>query len=287
MTEVTVQPLVSVVMATFNAAATLWQALESVFAQNGVRVEVIVMDGGSTDGTVAILQKNAQHIGYWESERDRGIYHAWNKALTRAQGEWVHFLGADDEYWDEYALARLVEGAATSDSVLRYGQVVMLNPAGQPAAVLGKRWSLAQDGFDKMPFPHPGVLHRRELFERYGGFDESFRIAGDFAWFCKVLPHEKAVYVADAPVVAMSLGGASTHPRQMARVIAENRRARAVNGIAESRVSPGGKLVEWGTLAAARCLPEPWVGWLVRRYYRQISLPGPLPTALPSAPWRP
>lgn len=279
---------VSVIVASYNAGAySIKRAIDSALKQRDVLVELVVIDGASTDGSVDVLQSYAGRLGYWESRPDHGIYHAWNKGLAKAQGQWVHFLGADDEYWDEYALARLANAAGAGDAPLRYGQVVMLGTAGRPLAVLGKPWSLAREGFDKMPFPHPGVLHRRDLFERYGGFDESFRIAGDFAWFCKVLPHEKAVHVADAPVVAMSLGGASTHPRQMARVIAENRRARAVNGIAESRVSPGGKLVEWGTLVAARCLPEPWVGWLVRRYYRQISLPGPLPTALPFAPWRP
>ena len=91
-----VRPLISIVVSVFNGADTLQQCIDSVTDQTYPAVELIVIDGGSTDGTREILLRNASKLAYWVSEPDRGIYHAWNKALVHAQGDWISFLGADD-----------------------------------------------------------------------------------------------------------------------------------------------------------------------------------------------
>lgn len=280
-------PKVSVVMAVFNAVNTLRQALDSALGQQGVSVDLVVMDGGSTDGSVAILEEYADRLGYWESARDRGIYHAWNKALTHVRGEWVHFLGADDRYWDRHALARLAAKGGCADMQglgLIYGQVAMLDEHGRAFAVLGKPWpALADHVLDKMPFPHPGVLHGRKLFERYGGFDESFRIAGDYEWFCRVLQHEQALYVPDALVVGMALGGASTDPRKLAAVAGENRRARQKNGLGELTLSPYARMLYWAANLLPRLLPEMCIRALIKHYYRRESV-GPVRPVLAEEP---
>ncbi len=274
-------PTVTVIMATFNAATTVARALDSVLAQQGVTVDVVVMDGGSADATPAILAAYADRLGYWESTPDRGIYHAWNKALAHARGDWVHFLGADDQYWDNQALARLTAHIPAADAQgagLIYGQVAMLDARWQPFAVLGKPWVAVQaTALDKMPFPHPGVLHRRSLFVRHGGFDESFRIAGDYEWFCRVLPHETVIDVAGAIVVGMALGGASTDPRKLDRVAAENERARQQNGLAGRRLSAYARLLHTAASLLPRCLPDCAVQALIKHYYRRESVLHPAP----------
>ncbi|OOQ60686.1 glycosyltransferase family 2 protein [Mucilaginibacter pedocola] len=88
---------VSVIVVTYNAAATLQACLDSIFAQSYPDIEVVVIDGASTDGTVDILQANTTRIAYCKSEPDKGIYDAMNKALRHITGQWVYFLGADDE----------------------------------------------------------------------------------------------------------------------------------------------------------------------------------------------
>ena len=93
-------PLISVVTAVFNCKSTLQQCLDSVAQQTYAHIELIVIDGGSTDGTVELIQANAQRIAYWISEPDRGIYNAWNKALAKATGDWICFLGTDDYLLD-------------------------------------------------------------------------------------------------------------------------------------------------------------------------------------------
>lgn len=89
-------PLLSVLTVTWNAAATLEACIQSVLALKGEDVELVVVDGASTDGTLAILERYGQAIDVVVSEPDRGIYDAMNKALDRASGEYVLFLGADD-----------------------------------------------------------------------------------------------------------------------------------------------------------------------------------------------
>ena len=102
-------PLISVVIAVYNGKATLQQCLDSVTQQTYSHVELIVIDGGSTDGTVDLIRANAQKIAYWISEPDRGIYNAWNKALAQAKGDWICFLGADDYLWNAQVIERMAE----------------------------------------------------------------------------------------------------------------------------------------------------------------------------------
>ena len=90
------QPLISIVTVVLNGAQTLEKSMQSVFQQKFNDYEYIVIDGGSSDGTLEILQKYDRHITYWLSEPDKGVYDAMNKAIKIAQGEWIYFLGADD-----------------------------------------------------------------------------------------------------------------------------------------------------------------------------------------------
>src|SRR5690348_14220883 len=97
-------PRVSLIIAVYNGASTIVKCLNSVAAQTYGSRELIVIDGGSTDGTVDILRCNADQLSYWISEPDTGVYNAWNKGLARARGEWIAFLGADDYLWTPDAL---------------------------------------------------------------------------------------------------------------------------------------------------------------------------------------
>src|SRR5579875_2525303 len=102
-------PKITVIVAVLNGAQTLPRLMDSFTSQTYPFKEMIVLDGGSTDGSVEILHRRSEEIVYWETEPDRGLYHAWNKGLQRATGEWLCFLGADDRFWQEDVLERLVE----------------------------------------------------------------------------------------------------------------------------------------------------------------------------------
>ena len=96
-------PKVSVVIVTFNAAAVLQRCLNSFYKQTYPFLEIIIIDGKSNDGTIDILKANGNKIAFWKSEPDDGIYYAMNKALDYITGEWVYFIGADDEVFDAFS----------------------------------------------------------------------------------------------------------------------------------------------------------------------------------------
>lgn len=96
-------PLISVVTVSYNAVGTIEQTLLSVINQTYPNIEYIIIDGGSTDGTVDIIKKYADEIVYWISEPDKGIYDAMNKGIKKANGEWINFINAGDSYYDKKA----------------------------------------------------------------------------------------------------------------------------------------------------------------------------------------
>src|SRR4051812_6739568 len=97
---------ISVIVASFNAAKTIERCIDSFARQTYPNRELIVMDGASKDDTVEILKNRTQDITYWESQKDRGIYHAFNKAVDRTTGDWICFLGADDYFPEPEALEK-------------------------------------------------------------------------------------------------------------------------------------------------------------------------------------
>jgi glycosyltransferase involved in cell wall biosynthesis len=223
------EPRFTIVIAVFNGAATLQRCLDSIAGQTYPHKEIVVMDGGSTDGTVEILRANAHALAYWESERDRGIYHAWNKALAHATGNWICFLGADDRLWDERVLEslapRLPEGPSGERVV--YGKVALVAKTGEVMDHLGRPWEEARTGFARqMTIPHPGTLHRRDLFAEHGEFDESLRIAADYDLLLRELLTRPALYIADVVTVAFQHGGLSYTPSAMAAMLGELARVR-------------------------------------------------------------
>ncbi len=192
------RPLLSVLVAAYNSGATLQQCLDSVISQTYGNVELIVIDGGSSDGSVEVLRANARHIAYCVSEPDRGIYHAWNKALAQARGEWICFLGSDDYLWNEQVLARVVTQLARvpDDINVAYSQVNLVDADAGLLYPIGEPWSQVKQSFKQlMCIPHPSVLHRNRLFQQHGVFDESFRIAGDYELLLRELKSADAFFM--------------------------------------------------------------------------------------------
>ena len=228
------RPAITIIVAAFNAAATLPQCLDSIAAQDFANKQTIVIDGGSEDGTVAIIQSRQSVIDYWVSEPDNGIYHAWNKGLAHATGNWICFLGADDYLWTPTALSELV-GALGDDTDPRvaYGNVAVIDDAGRVLYRLGAPWPKVAPRFrDHMSIPHPGLLHHRSLFAEHGDFDESYRIAGDYEFLLRELRNHPARYLAKPDIlIGMRVGGASSQPGNSLKLLWENRRAQKAHGI--------------------------------------------------------
>ncbi|MDE2417531.1 MAG: glycosyltransferase [Burkholderiales bacterium] len=250
--------LISVIVAVYNGAATLQQCIDSVVSQTYQDVELIVIDGGSTDGTVDLLVTNASKLGYWVSEPDKGIYNAWNKALRHTNGEWVCFLGADDYLWSNDAMARMAEVLKTlpPETQIAYGQVMLLGLDDAPLYLVGEPYNIkAGQRVDVMGMPpHPGLMHRRAVFEERGGFDESFRIAGDTELLLRELQRAPARFVPGVIVAGMRQGGISSKPANVLKSLQELRRIQRKHGIRWSGVPL--------TLARLRASVR-WILWSV------------------------
>ncbi len=225
--------LISTIVATFNSEGTLQQCIDSVARQTYRHKELIVIDGGSTDGTVDILKANPQTVTYWVSEPDRGIYHAWNKGCSKTTGEWICFLGADDFLWDPDVLTRISEEIRTLSPGIRvvYGQDMLINGKGESLYRIGAPWPRRKRRFlASMCLPHPGLMHHRSVFQQYGTFDESFCIAGDYEMLLRELTHADALFIPNLIVAGVRQGGISSNPVSALLSLSESRRAQRMHG---------------------------------------------------------
>lgn len=114
------QPLISIITVVLNGAATLERCIKSVICQNFNDFEYVIVDGGSSDGSIEIIKKYESALACWVSQHDKGVYDAMNKAVSMARGHWVYFLGADDQLLDGFAT---VANCLKDDSTLYYGNV--------------------------------------------------------------------------------------------------------------------------------------------------------------------
>jgi len=224
---------ITVIVAVYNGASTIRQCVESVANQKYPNRELIVMDGGSKDGTVQILEENASRISYWVSSPDRGIYDAWNKGLDHATGDWICFLGADDFFWNDSVLERLAPHLRAPDQArIVYGRVAVVNRMNEVSRYEGMPWEEARRYFTHtLTVPHPGLMHHRSLFTEHGKFDDSFRVVGDYDLLLRELPARNARYVPDLITVGMRHGGLSNSPSIQGQILQELARVRKKHGI--------------------------------------------------------
>ncbi|MFY7838707.1 MAG: glycosyltransferase family 2 protein [Lacibacter sp.] len=149
-------PAVTIIVVTFNAGIVLEHCLQSIMQQPFKNYQLLVFDGQSTDDTIDILHKYNKYISYWQSEPDKGIYDAMNKALSFVKGKWVYFLGADDELLPGFSkMAEHLHDAQT----LYYGYCYMC----------GKRTNKRLTAYEvaKVNICHQAVFYPVQIFARY------------------------------------------------------------------------------------------------------------------------
>jgi glycosyltransferase involved in cell wall biosynthesis len=228
-------PLLSIVVAVINGARDLPRCLGSVAEQSFKARELIVMDGGSTDGTLDIVRDNSDRIAHWESGPDNGVYDAWNKALAHARGDWICFLGCDDYFHDSRLLERMAPIARSAFPSYRliYGRLNIVAGDGRVIENVARPWPKIKRQFlaGTLMLPHPGTFHHRTLFDVHGNFDSSFRIAGDYDLMLRELKVADALYLDGEILANMGGGGMSSSPQNMYLSLSEIARARTRNGL--------------------------------------------------------
>ncbi|RCS26238.1 glycosyltransferase [Polaribacter sp. WD7] len=220
--------LLSIITATFNSEKTLSKTIESLLSQKTTNFEYIIVDGNSTDKTTEIIKSfekkfEERNINYvWISEKDKGIYDAFNKGIDLASGDWISFLGSDDFYLKD-ALKNYCEQIKklTGHIDLIHSKVKLAD-----RKIISDTWCW-RSFRRRMLIAHVGAFHHRNFFTTYGNFDTSYRITGDYEILLRAKDKLKT-YWFDKFTAYMSDGGVSNGNikmvyREAARAKRENK----------------------------------------------------------------
>ena len=214
---------ISIVTVVYNNRDTIADAIKSVLGQRHADIELIVIDGASTDGTLEVLAGYASKIAVLVSEPDGGIYDALNKGIDRATGDVVGFLHSDDLLADDQAISRIVACMEDSTVDAVYGDLVYVRKD-DPMRVV-RTWKASEFtqsalAHGWMP-PHPTFYARRSVYERLGKFDTTFKIAADYDCMLRILKSGVGVTYIPHLQVRMRVGGVSN--RSLSNIVKKSR----------------------------------------------------------------
>ncbi len=237
------KPVISIVTVTFNAEKHLAQALDSILTQDYPNIELIVVDGGSQDQTLDIIRQREKAIAYWLSEKDKGIYDAMNKGLSRITGDWVGFKNADDWY-ENGAFQILAACIAKEDAEVFYGDslsVIQENPL-RTSPFFTNHFTLGST---------PGIDHRSS-FVKAGlhktiPFDLQYRLAADLDVFYRLRKSGAKFVHIPAFMACKRYGGASDGTRILKESFAINVKYRGFLPAVILRFSAWLKFLKWKT----------------------------------------
>ncbi|MHB8174029.1 MAG: glycosyltransferase family 2 protein [Nitrospirota bacterium] len=204
--------MLSIITVSYNSASTIEDAIKSVLRQTYKNLEYIVVDGGSTDGSVDIIKKYGNKISKWVSGKDGGIYDAMNKGLDMADGDVIGFLNADDFYAGNSVLIRVATAIEKTNADSCYGDLLYVDPVN--TAVVKRYWKsgeyapgLFYQGW--MP-PHPTFFVRRAVYERCGHFNLALGSAADYELMLRfLLKYGISTHYIPDVLVKMRSGGIS------------------------------------------------------------------------------
>lgn len=206
-------PKISVITVTLNRAASLRRTIESIAEQTYQRVEYLVIDGGSTDGTHQVAHDHVQIIQKFISEPDKGIYDAMNKGMNLCSGDVIGFLNSDDVYSSPHSLERVAQAFADPAVEVAYGDLRYTTKNG--GVLKNRTWRSTR--FEPGDFlrgwmpPHPTFFIRRSVLRKLRGFDLRYHISADYEFMLRALEIERArsTYI-PFTLVDMAPGGIST-----------------------------------------------------------------------------
>jgi glycosyltransferase involved in cell wall biosynthesis len=203
---------VSIITVCLNSAATIRDTIESIVAQDYPAIEYLVLDGGSTDGTLDIVRSYGDCIARLVSEPDRGMYDSMNKGLELASGDIVGFLHSDDMLATPTTISRVVRAMEQTGAECVYGDIEMVSTS-DPQRVV-RRWRSRPHSAGSLPRgwypPHVTLYVRRSVLQEIGPFDERYRIAADMDHMVRLF-EVRGVHSVHLPevLVRMRVGGAS------------------------------------------------------------------------------
>jgi glycosyltransferase involved in cell wall biosynthesis len=201
-------PKLSIITVVYNGAEFVEQALKSVLDQSYPNLEYILIDGGSTDGTVDIIKRYESQLSYFVSEPDKGIYNAMNKGLAQASGDFIGILNADD-YYESGTLQTVAKAIEISGSQIIYGNMNTRRDFGERSYTRTEKPNL--DAMPKtMGVFHPATFVAKKVYDEIGGFDEQYRLSADYDFMLRAYLKKYSFHHVDAVLTTFRVGGAST-----------------------------------------------------------------------------
>jgi len=205
------KPLISIVTVVYNSVDTLEQTLLSIINQTYSNIEYIIIDGGSTDGTIDIIKKYNNKIHYWVSEPDEGLYYAMNKGLQAANGKWINFMNSGDSFYTPTTIDELFAGDVT-DKII-YGDVIFSFDGKNSVYVKAQNLDFFWKG---MPFVHQASFINTSVMKAYA-FDVSYKLIADYNSLYKIYKDGYQFRYVNIPVCNFQAGGISdNNPKSIA-----------------------------------------------------------------------
>ncbi|MEO6819826.1 MAG: glycosyltransferase family 2 protein [Ginsengibacter sp.] len=199
-------PKISVITVVYNGAKTIQRSIESVLGQTFTNLELLIIDGGSTDGTIDILKEINSDKVRWTSENDKGIYDAMNKGIQKASGEWIFFLGDDDHLYDSHVLESIFSNPGFENTDLIYGNI-------KSDAFKG-----LYDGefnYEKLlnkNISHQSIFYHKNVFVKTGFYNLNFKTHADWDFNLRCFENKEIqIKYANVIVAEFGMGGVSSN----------------------------------------------------------------------------
>lgn len=203
----------SIITVNLNNRDGLKKTIDSVVSQTFKDFEWIVIDGGSTDGSKELIEQWADHISYWVSEPDKGIYNAMNKGIKVTKGEYLLFLNSGDWLCDKQVLSNVFSMNSRADIVVGN----YYRSTGELLNAVGELWNGVKEEITLFTFFDYTIQHsgcafiKRRLFDEYGLYDETLRISSDWKWFLQAIGFGKASFEKiETPISVYDITGVSS-----------------------------------------------------------------------------
>ena len=203
---------VSIISVSYNSIGTISDTIKSVLAQTYPKIEYIIIDGSSTDGTIELIRSFGKSISKFVSEADNGIYDAINKGIRLATGDIVGILNSDDFFFDNYVIEKVLRSFREHEIDAVFGDAQFVDPKKTSKIVRyysSKLFNVSKFKYGFMP-AHPSFYVKKELFEKLGYYKTDYKIAADFELLIRFLYNNQIKYkYIEMPFVSMRTGGIS------------------------------------------------------------------------------
>lgn len=203
---------VSIITVCYNSGKTIESTIQSILAQDYSNLEYIVVDGGSKDDTLQILQKYRQGITTLISEPDQGMYDAMNKGIRAASGEVIGILNSDDFFYNEQVIPQVAKAFRSADTEATIGDIIFIKEGSEKVLrkYSARNWSPSRFAWGFMP-PHPSFFVRQSMFEQFGFYKTDYQIAADYELLIRfLLVHQIRWKYLPIITTKMRMGGTST-----------------------------------------------------------------------------